>query len=306
MYHKLDEQRKQIRLLIIHGAERDGAIDCTITFTYLEHTFTDSYETISYVWGDTSCRGSISVDGHTLDVPISTEEVLQRVRYTDFDRVVWIDSVFINHQDLDERASQVSIMNEIYGRTARNLIWLGPDPQNISDRALISVAAIIKDIKLETDDFKSYTLKLYDTWGRWQMSSTDTTQDVDWDAFFKLMESPWFTRLWVLQEAALSPENTCLFGQAETPLQNILRAACWATHKSLTIPDLVDSDNRGVKLAVAISMYADKEYGRRCILHNRGVKATTLSLLTGCASNFDASDERDFVFGMTGLYRKFI
>lgn len=38
---------------------------------------------------------------------------------------IWIDSICINQNDVDERTSQVGIMREIYAKCTEVIIWLG-------------------------------------------------------------------------------------------------------------------------------------------------------------------------------------
>jgi Heterokaryon incompatibility protein (HET) len=43
-----------------------------------------------------------------------------------------VDLVFINQEDLQERAQQVSVMREIYEKTAQGIIWLGEESDAIA------------------------------------------------------------------------------------------------------------------------------------------------------------------------------
>lgn len=42
-------------------------------------------------------------------------------------RKLWVDRVCIDHEDLQERASQVLLMRSIYRRCQRTLMWLGQE-----------------------------------------------------------------------------------------------------------------------------------------------------------------------------------
>jgi hypothetical protein len=39
---------------------------------------------------------------------------------------LWIDALYINQEDLDERSQQVPMMTEIYQKAAVTLVWIGP------------------------------------------------------------------------------------------------------------------------------------------------------------------------------------
>lgn len=303
-YRGLDIKQKEIRLLIVQPGLQDDPVHGTFKYACLSHSPITTYETISYVWGDASVRGSIYLHGQPTDVPASTEAVLRRMRHKDQDRILWIDAVCINQTDLDERGNQVAMMAEIYGKTSCNLIWLGKDDDGTNEQALQSISAILKDMKIETNDLQELTRKLYGTQGNWLWSTTGISTSVDWPSFLQYLASRWFTRLWVVQEACLPAKSICYRGSSELPLEDVLRAACWTAHKAYSLPTLEPSN--GIKCAVGIAMYADHEYGRSEILYKKGQLAATLSLLADSLDDFDAHDPRDQIYGMLGLYQKYI
>jgi hypothetical protein len=46
---------------------------------------------------------------------------------------LWIDALCINQEDLDERASQVLIMGEIYASSVETIVWLGEPNAHFED-----------------------------------------------------------------------------------------------------------------------------------------------------------------------------
>jgi len=40
---------------------------------------------------------------------------------------VWIDALCINQNDLEERATQIQLMHQIYAQAQHVVIWLGPE-----------------------------------------------------------------------------------------------------------------------------------------------------------------------------------
>ena len=59
-------------------------------------------------------------------------DILHHFRYEDQDRLLWLDFLCIDQNNLDERASQVGLMREIYRRASEVLIWLGKSSPNSS------------------------------------------------------------------------------------------------------------------------------------------------------------------------------
>lgn len=163
------------------------------------------YETISYVWGDKTERGTIyllahSEDepslGHARDVPASSETVLRRMRHSDQTRTVWIDSICVRQDRLDERSQQVSFMHEIYESGTRNLIWLGED-DGYTEKALDDVRRLVEDMRISTNDFEDIETTLYHENSIGKLSITAPRVEIhDWTTLSQFYSSPWFSRLW--------------------------------------------------------------------------------------------------------------
>jgi hypothetical protein len=61
-------------------------------------------------------------------VPASTTKSVVRtlpLRHVDLIRKLWIDAIYINHENLSECIEQVSIMSTTCGQASKVLIWLG-------------------------------------------------------------------------------------------------------------------------------------------------------------------------------------
>ena len=50
---------------------------------------------------------------------------LKRLRFADSKRVLWVDAVCINQDDLEERRLHVQFMGQIYTQAKKVLVWLG-------------------------------------------------------------------------------------------------------------------------------------------------------------------------------------
>jgi hypothetical protein len=123
------------------------------------------YTALSYAWGANDQTSEIFIGENETSMTISQHlwKALRRLREACRDTVyVWVDRICINQEDLIERAAQVSIMAQVYNQATQVRIWLGEDP-----------------------------------------SITYNTID-DLSIFFILCQeaSPWWKRLWILQECA--------------------------------------------------------------------------------------------------------
>ena len=106
-----------------------------------------SYEALSYTWDGQAPDRPIKCHGRTLRITKNCERALLRLRKKS-DRCLWIDSICIDQQSVQEKNTQVPLMAEIYTKCRKVLVWLGEGTE-ASDRSL----AYLEDILaiLDTD-----------------------------------------------------------------------------------------------------------------------------------------------------------
>jgi hypothetical protein len=95
----------------------------------LEHAIIGSckpYEALSYVWGEPHFTEPIILDGHNFMITLALATALRYLRPRRKERVLWIDAICINQQDLAERKEQVGYMRDIYSSCSLDIVWLGP------------------------------------------------------------------------------------------------------------------------------------------------------------------------------------
>ena len=151
IYALLDVERKEIRLLVLNAGGKGDKIECSLTTTSLLDSSRPAYETVSYCWGDATQRKDIIIDGRLRDCPLNGHAALSRIRLTDGDRLLWIDSVCIDQSNTQERGQQVSLMAEIYENGACNLVYLGEGNKS-AQLALTSVRLMVEDERVEVGD----------------------------------------------------------------------------------------------------------------------------------------------------------
>lgn len=69
--------------------------------------------------------GHIVSNGQTVNIGSELFDALRRVRLPHQQRLLWIDAICIDQQNISERNSQVQNMREIYSRADHVLIWVG-------------------------------------------------------------------------------------------------------------------------------------------------------------------------------------
>ncbi|KAI1336694.1 HET-domain-containing protein [Xylariaceae sp. FL0016] len=248
------------------------------------------YEAVSYVWGDADKKTTITCNGLLLEVTANLHEALQHLRLPDRERSLWVDAICINQRDDDERSRQVRRMKRIYPKARRVVVWLGSERDN-SDVAIevardLSVACRQYVDAGGTIDEVSFTderaVRFFGPFRR-------GVQYRRLEAFAKLLQRPWFGRVWVIQEVAMATEANVLCGRASIGWEDLMDALTAQDRLSLHMADFAGNTFQYILKQAREEWHAGVE----------------LSLLTGLFRFriFEATDPRDKVFGSSGLNR---
>jgi hypothetical protein len=179
---------EQIRLLTLKAGARDDHIQCSLNTKDLEHgewflggfvEEGEGYEALSYTWGDSSSRKLIYINGATVLITENLYTALLHLRYEHKPRILWVDAICIDQQNLEERSAQVQLMFRIYGSAARVIVWLGEQSED-SDLAL----------------------DVIESWSRPSAILVDrlSTMSIEYKALDNLFARSWWNRSWVVQE----------------------------------------------------------------------------------------------------------
>lgn len=239
-YRVLDRNTQEIRLLVIHPGSFDDPITCSLVHSSLVGPDRFPFEAVSYCWG--SLRSSTIIyltddvqQPHEISdkafkkafrVPESVGAALKHLRYDNGkSRIFWVDSICINQSDFDERASQVSLMTQIYSQAESVTIWLG-----VGEPSLHMAMDVIRDISNYKNHICPSGPSCHCPGGSHLVNPQEialkkpeseyavmveilkvhlSTVSEDIRNRFRgphelisyLFEQPWFRRVWVLQEA---------------------------------------------------------------------------------------------------------
>lgn len=295
IYEKLDRQRKQIRLLTLQPGSGNAILSCTIAIAFLDTPTLPHYETISYVCGDQTIKATITLHGSQFNVPATAEAALRRLRRTDRPRVLWIDAICIDQENIAERGHQVSIMYEVYSKTSHNCVYLGPDNGNMT-KVVQSMDAILREISVASRGYADADAVLLEPQRRDEKPDVPFAIDIAQSGLLEFFENPWFTRLWVVQEASLSRISTCYSGQVHLPLGGVLRVAAWLILKWHQLPvRTTEAQIHGIANA-AHMLFAARSHYR--------VRWTMWGFLAKFAG-LESSDRRDAVFALIALWQMY-
>ncbi|KAF2796919.1 HET-domain-containing protein, partial [Melanomma pulvis-pyrius CBS 109.77] len=196
LYQPLLAAPNSIRLLRLLPDTDKAEIRCEI-FNYQLKAERSSglYEALSYVWGNSPERKRLIIGGRNgaqayLDVTTNLYAALRRLRDPDVERIVWVDAININQDDLEERGSQVQFMASIYSFASRVIVWLGEDDSG----------AAFELIREAADGHQQ---------------PENGSHGRKFGELVTLLKLQWFRRIWVLQEVAAARSVLFIFGHEE-------------------------------------------------------------------------------------------
>jgi hypothetical protein len=233
--YKPIENASQIRIMYLLPGDSNDTFHCILRHVDLEDSKLPWFDALSYVWGDPYIPKqpmrlshynhefiNISRSSHLFkEKPISASlaSALQNWRNNDnIARALWVDAVCINQNDLAEREREVLKMCKIYSQAKRVLVWLGlprelavlgrpPEPPHMIGEREGSYAIDIEAGMKWTERLAlSYDISNIDKHpsnlpveDRNLWPSESELRGLLW-----LYQSPWFERIWVLQEVVLA------------------------------------------------------------------------------------------------------
>jgi hypothetical protein len=163
-----------------------------------------AFEAISYVWGQnpTFSQSIWMEDAGSVFITPNLAAALKRFRRKKEHRLLWVDGICIDQGNDKEKAVQVPLMASIYQKATKTLAWLG------GDLKIPSYYLQQREGSSEAADRPPTSTKRADN----EQIRTDDTSGVE-----VVLRNPWFTRLWIAQEAILSQELELHCGECIIP-----------------------------------------------------------------------------------------
>ncbi|OAG20498.1 HET-domain-containing protein [Alternaria alternata] len=220
IYKTLPDASDNLRLLIVHAGGMSEPIRCTLRIVSLHNK--PSYDALSYTWGDSATTKPIEVDGFKIRVTTNLEQALRHLRDVKNDLTLWVDAVCINQSDNSEKSQQVALMGQIYRQCAQVRIWLGCDSFRCGiAQSSLHASNAVDDSSGAVDPFEILRHLADDRhiheWSCFHTQNDDGRDRVVYkadekfdtiiEAFIAVTESPWWSRMWTVQEAILPKEG---------------------------------------------------------------------------------------------------
>jgi Heterokaryon incompatibility protein (HET) len=227
-------QPRAIRVATLLPGEKSDLLQVTLREHDLESE-NFHYEAVSYCWGGVNRDFQVQSDGRAILVTENLIAALLRFRHPTNHRVLWIDTICINQNAIDERNCQVKLMGDVYQKAARVLVWLGEEAATTELAYNCMRAYFDFEVPNIWRQFESESRKIrgsaawdenYKTHPKLQYSPPEIA------AFQKLLDRPWFSRAWTFQEGRLSRESLLVTGSYEiqgssiSKIEDGIRALC--------------------------------------------------------------------------------
>ena len=275
-YDRISDEPGKIRILKLRPGRSSDIIMCDLETTSLHSDELPEYHAVSYCWGERQPKETIQLGGYPAEVTYNLHSALTHLRDKRKGVRLWIDALCINQKDTDEQMHQVSQMRTIFHAAGKVIVWLGGG-----------------------DDESMYAM--------------DWLKSVPKDAIFEhktvwqLLQRPWWTRIWVLQEvAAARNEPIIRCGKEEMRwstldrLESKVPFSDWM-QSSVWLSNLPATNNEASKLMRSLShiqmfLMIVKHLRKGNLLSWREVFALRLTM--------KATLEKDMVYALLGVIKE--
>lgn len=279
-YEQLQPRSKEIRLLEMLPGEETDIVRCNLrTFNLCTMP---AYVALSYTWIRDGKYQHIECNKQQLRISKSLGRFLKQFRTAKSGDIefLWIDAICINQTDVGERNHQVGQMRDIYSRASLTIAWLGPSSQD-AVLAFEMAAGRKKLVFSNHQDFRQYRSKK------------------QWSAFASLLNKPYWSRVWIIQEFTLATTIELWCGELSAPWSGF-EHICQSLER-LAKPSRPHTESACV-LTSRGSILA-KQRSEWCRRHSATSKqsASTLLQLLQAYGGAESSDIRDKVFALLGL-----
>lgn len=251
-------------------------------------------------------------------------EALKRLSEDNYEPVKmrWIDQLCINQDDLEERASQVSLMGRIYSSCQKVIVWLGEElDRDIADfRALHRFLVPSMSHFMQANDPTALGMDDWDPTTFYERLNLDPEDcQFDWFGYYRFYsERRWFARAWVVQEVAFAPEVSFFCGNSEFSLVELDMIAIFLLKTGMGVyffPSIlpVDGTHAWSRILVFRSLQQtysrfgpdwQKEMVRIYQLPRFALRYALFLECVGVLRATEALDDRDRVFAALGFLER--
>lgn len=292
-----------VRLKAKSSKSTEASIACEFFHYPLDEA--PPYSTLSYTWGSPDldetetafCADSSLSIQPNLSAWIHTHGIFLAGQ----GHLFWIDQLCIDQSNISERGNQVRLMKEIYAKSSKLFVWLGPG----SDESTLALETMDRAGRVLHDVYRNPHRHSFEEYYAMGFPKPDVAA---WGAVYRLFEKPYFQRVWVQQEivASVLYEIVLQCGTVSIPwigLENTAFAMTYA--KSIVDAKLYDDTAtaglQGSQMRLAPSaMRGVTGFEIFRATNPDSVHRTLYSVLKNFRG-YKATDPRDMIFALVGM-----
>ncbi|KAK0643853.1 heterokaryon incompatibility protein-domain-containing protein [Cercophora newfieldiana] len=292
-----------IRLLrLLPHEHSDATIECHLL--EVDHYEDRTYAALSYVWGEqTEQKLTILLDDHPFQVTPNLHEALKHFRHESRPRLLWVDAICINQQDVAEKSDQVSRMQRIYQNAYTIIMWAGRRSQssNVAMGVLLGLESVFEPSDQDPpspNDIYPYLMHPVIP----EKLVPAVVADPNGRATRVFFDRPYWHRVWTLQEAVVGSKSLLCCGDYGVTWSAVAKTALDSKGIAIAI-GLARTDTSA---SVTDTLWMARVFDpiiQHATLTARHRFGEPISLVDGFVAGraYDASDARDHVYGVLAI-----
>ena len=257
----------------------------------------ETIEALSYTWGKPTPAHTVVCNGQAVSVTPNLYDALVALRKPDNSGLLWIDQICINQRDNVEKSQQVQIMHLIYSKASRVLVWLS------------EAIFLWKDILGYMGTLYEFSMSLNRT-PQHDASAAVSVEDIPleaWVAFIMVFESPYFTRVWMIQEVVMARECIVVAGGGSLKWHVIEQMLLLLKHQEdsmfwipVPLPVELRRNTRCFQKMMTLRSRLSTDNPLAKLVWSHRPRWTLLDMVRK-SWGFDATDKRDKIYALVGL-----
>ncbi|KAK1831449.1 heterokaryon incompatibility protein-domain-containing protein [Podospora conica] len=296
-------ENNEFRLLHLHPTDDPSSpIHCTLV--KLSDPSTIEYDALSYVWGDAPDRVPARVNEVVVNITRNLDAALRQLRCSSNSRVLWVDGLCINQNNIPERNHQVMRMGDIYRHARYVRMWIG-EASYVDSMAVKRFLGIRweehddistpPDPDAEAVSFQGGTPSIFD------ILDNDPKGR---KALYIFFEQPYWGRIWVVQEVLIAVCPVLHYGYMETLFQDLQLSVFGGGLSLISYPC---DRSYGLDGSRSFKFGSARNLMQKFLV---SVSSQFWGSVTECGHpefvletrHLGATDPRDKVYGLTGLW----
>ena len=207
--------------------------------------------------------------------------------------VLWVDALCINQEDDEERNTQVAMMQDIYQKAERVVVWLGEGTHQSNTGMDFVPQLIAAEQRAKTlgGDAVLPSVARHRLRKLGLPAESGDGEEDEYTGFASLFKRAWFARVWVIQEVAMAKEVQLTCGLRWVSWDDFVKAFYFMHTLNMLTPDPASYFQAIVRVLGIIDARKARLLG-----YDRDLLGTLLR----CRSSL-ATDPRDKVFGLLGI-----